>query len=754
MKRLLIVLLMTAGFCTVQAQQQRVVRVFSNGSEVHSFSTAGTNRLSFSGRQVLFSGRDSWAASIQSIDSLTFGWSAAEEEDTAAVDTAGGVRICWTPAGVVVTNPFAGAGIEVSDSNGHVSVTSTIDSADITFLLRGSSSNGSLAIATNRKLVLCFDGLSLSNPNGPALKVSDEKRAALHLVGASALSDGADNAGKGVVEARGKLTFQGNGTLQIAGTARHGIQSSKRITMHGGTIEVVSAPGDGLNCDDFVMYGGRVNSATAGDGIDGGNGIIDIRGGSVSVSCSGNDVKGIGCDSTFSISGGTVSATVSGSQSKAVKTKADFLLSGGSLSVEANGTVVLNGADPSYCTGVKVGGKVLVLGGLLTAVCSAANEGGRAVSCDGDYIQSGGEVALSTAGGGRTTVGSGTSCTDGIAPACLNVNGNSSISGGSLTCTSTGRGGRGIVCDGNMSIGTPGGNDLFPLIDIQTSGAPVNASSGGGGFPGGGSSDYWKGLPKGIKVEDSLFVRSGHIMSYCSQTSGDPTGEAIETKGFMLVDGGTIEANAYDDAINAGTGLTINGGRIWAYSRGNDGIDCNGTYTRINGGTVIAYGNEVGIDAGTDQGGLFSLDGGTIFSQGGTMGPWDSPTSHSQKYLLLGSGGGGGGGGGFPPGGGGGGSAVNPNNGFCVRNSNYSDIMLFKSNPVTGSGFETGTKPPGGGGGPGGGGNGSIAISTPRVTAGTYTLFTTITIDCGTPWHGLYSNGSCTASGGTSVTAQ
>lgn len=46
-------------------------------------------------------------------------------------------------------------------------------------------------------------------------------------------------------------------------------------------------------------------SGTSGDGLDGDQGAINISGGTVSVVCTSDDVKGIGCDSTLTISGGT-----------------------------------------------------------------------------------------------------------------------------------------------------------------------------------------------------------------------------------------------------------------------------------------------------------------------------------------------------------------------------------------------------------------------------------------------------------------
>ena len=803
MKRNISLILCVLLFGLGSQAQQRVIRINTQNQGTHVVPVSGTNRMFFQEDLSVFEHNgELWTTPTIFIDSMTFGY--VGSPDTVAVDFHSGIAITWQDSTATIVNALASSGVSITANGAHVSIDASADSADITYILRGSSSDGSLTINTDKKLVLCLDNLQLTNPGGPAILIDKKKRAALHLLGANSLSDGSGNSGKAALQNKGELVLQGSGSLTVTSMAKHGIQSGETTTLASGSVTVAGAGKDGLNVNGFVMHGGSLTVRnTRSDGVDGDEGGVLIDGGVLDVACDADDVKGLSCDDSLSIAGGTVNISVSGVQSKAIKTKSDMAIIDGLITLHANGTVALEedslGFEPSYCTGIKVGGDLRISGGTTRVTCPDSNAGskavsadgsiyiakgvvelasmgscapytnaagindsyngtalkadgdivvaggivtanasGRAISCDGSYSQSGGEVSTSTSGNGFTLVGSRTSCTDGFAPACLKADGDIDFSGGTFNASSTGVGGRGIVADGSLTVGRMGDSDSLLTLYVTTSGAPVNAYSGGGHWD---DVDYWKGLPKGFKIEDSIHIYSGHIMSYCSQTSGDPTGEAIETKGYMTIDGGTIEANAYDDAINAGTGLTINGGRIWAYSRGNDGIDCNGTYTYINGGVVIATGREVGIDANTDRGGHFLLNGGTVFSQGGTMGAWDSPSSSSsQRYLMLGGNSGG-------PGGGSG-STVSVTDGFCVR-SGETDIMVFKSNAVTGSGFETGTKPPP----PPGGGNGSIAISTPAIASGTsYTLYTTVTISGGTQWHGLYDGASCAVSGnGTAV---
>lgn len=77
-----------------------------------------------------------------------------------------------------------------------------------------------------------------------------------------------------------------------------------------------------------------------------------------------------------------------------------------------------------------------------------------------------------------------------------------------------------------------------------------------------------------------------------------------------------IAALCYDDCMNASNSIVINGGSIYCYSSGNDGIDSNGTLT-ITGGVVIASGTtspEDGFDC--DQN-TFKITGGIVLGIGG-----------------------------------------------------------------------------------------------------------------------------------------
>ena len=665
--------------------------------------------------------------------------------------------------------------LTITQSGAHVKIAQSGDLAnEITYKLSGTSDDGEFYMSGSYKATIELNGITLTNTtpvhSGAAIHIQNSKRINVKVTTGTTntLVDAATGSQKGCLYVKGHAEFKQKGTLNVVGNVKHGIKAGEYISLKNATINVTSAVGDGISCNQyFLMESGTINiSGTSDDGIQ-----CDLDGDTSTGETTDHEDEDSG---NIYLMGGTVNITCTAAATKGFKCAGDMVVTGGNITVNANGTLVLeqanNGYDPSYCTGIKTGGNLIISNGTVDITCASSNAGGhgistdadflisggtvtltatgtcasytdstgtvdaysstcvksdgsifvsggtltataggRALSADGNYVQTGGSVTSTTSAAGFTTIGSGTSCTDGFAPVCLKADGNIAITGGRFSGTSTGKGGRGISCDGKLTVGEPGADDDNVYISITTSGSPVNGVSTNNS-----SVDIWKGLPKGLKIDGNIIINSGHVQSYCSQTSGDPNGEALESKDSLFINGGYIETNAYDDAINASNYLEINGGYVWAYARGNDAIDCNGTSMYVNGGTVIAMGSECGIDDNSDRGGHLYITGGTLVavgSNGSGMGPGmggteGTPTMTNQKYISLGSSSSGGGG--FP-GGGSSGSSVSATNGFTIKNSHSTNILTFKAPTVNGSGFYDVSTPNGakagpGGGGPGGGG--------------------------------------------------
>ena len=147
--------IITSIFYSAQAQQ-RYIKVYSGGEEVYNVSTSGSNSLGFSGGDAIFKHNgESTTIGLATIDSLVFVKVADGDpdttsgNDTVAVDTASAISITWSGSTVAIVNPYASQGVTINADGGHVTVTSTLDSAYLPYLLGGTSSDGSLTITSD-----------------------------------------------------------------------------------------------------------------------------------------------------------------------------------------------------------------------------------------------------------------------------------------------------------------------------------------------------------------------------------------------------------------------------------------------------------------------------------------------------------------------------------------------------------------------------------------------------------------------------
>ncbi len=250
---------------------------------------------------------------------------------------------------------------------------------------------------------------------------------------------------------------------------------------------------------------------------------------------------------------------------------------------------------------------------------SVSGTGRKGISTDGFAYIGGGEVTIRTSGDAGTVDGE----LSGVAG--IRADNLFTITGGSVSITSTGKGAKGISSDGNGRF--EGGS-----VSIVTSGANYGSSSGGGGgfgWPGGDSSSSSSKSSKGIKFDGNLYFSGADVTVKCSSHEG------IEAKGAISITAGSVSSTAYDDAINSGSDMNISGGYVYALSTGNDGLDANGNLY-ISGGVVYAVGcgsPEVAVDANTEEGYKFYLSGGTLIAVGGI----ESGSSLSQAVLSAGS---------------------------------------------------------------------------------------------------------------------
>lgn len=263
----------------------------------------------------------------------------------------------------------------------------------------------------------------------------------------------------------------------------------------------------------------------------------------------------------------------------------------GSATIRPGVTIAINDATDN-CIKAK---NITILGGYIWAKTSA--DAGKCLSSNGDITIKGGQVKLYTSGGSVFNAKK----KDTSSPAGIKVDGNMVISGGKILCVSTGDGGKGINVDGHLTINagtidvaTTGSKCLYDAeLDLDTS-------------------------PKGVKADGEIIINGGLLNI---QVTGKSEGsEGLESKSKITINEGEVIVHAYNDAINLGSdnpiGIEINGGKIYAISDNNDGIDSNNKLW-INGGLVIASGAsgyENGLDC--DDKDNFIVKGGTLIGTG------------------------------------------------------------------------------------------------------------------------------------------
>jgi trimeric autotransporter adhesin len=584
---------------------------------------------------------------LTEIDSLTFG----PDSDT--------IFVIYNGSDVTVINPLAFEGVTVNVSGSDVTVNSISEVQDIYYCLSGSTANGMFKIYTAKRYNLILSGVSITNPDGPAINVQTGKNTSVYLVEGktNTLTDGATYAEppagedqKGTFFGESKLKFYGTGTLVINshGSAQHAICSDDEVEIDEGVITINSAAKDGIHGQDGVLIdGGTINITSAEDGIDGDLGKVDISGGFITTTNNSDNVNGISCDSTLTISGGVISITVAGDQSKGINCTFPVTLSGGDISIHNSGDAVLvqsgSGYDPAYSVAIKSNAEVNISGANITIV--ASGKASRGISSDTDIIMTSGTVQITSSGNGATYTNT-QGVLDAYVATCFNAAENLTISGGTVTTTSSGSGGKGINVSSGLTIGT---FDSSPTIHITTTGAKVHISGGG--------QNSQDAEAKAVKVDNTVVINNG-VITIASADDGIKTGNSITMNGgdltisncyegfegpYITINGGTVHVHSTDDAFNAtfGSGgenddnsmLAITGGYVMLSPQQGDGLDGNGDM-HFTGGTIIVHGPQGAPEVGMDYNGTCNMDAGFLVISGTNSNMTQAPSNSSAQYSV------------------------------------------------------------------------------------------------------------------------
>jgi trimeric autotransporter adhesin len=581
---------------------------------------------------------------VNEIDSISFGPNSEN------------ITITYNGNSVTVFNPLAFEGVSVSVNGTHVTVNAPLLEKEVTYYLKGNTSDGMFKIYSGYRFNLVMDGVNITNTDGPAINIQSEKKCSISLAGGTtnSLNDGSTYATsaedqKATLFSEGQLSFTGTGSLTVKSISNHAICSDDYVLILDGNITVSGAGKDGVHANDFfTMSGGKLNVTATGDGIDCEGGNILVDGGSITTLNTAADVNGIKSDSTLTISGGTLQLTVNGTQSKGLKSVRKMTLSGGNITVNTSGGVFLqtsgSGYNPAYCTAIKSDEDVEINGSTITL--NSTGMGNKSISATKNITCISGTINITNSGSG-TTYKNSSGVTDSYNATCLTADGNISILGGILKTSSSGSGGRAVNADGTLTIGDTGNS---PNITITTTGAKFLISGSGS------NAEYCEA--KAIKTDGAITINNGTVIissaddGIKSKTSvtingGDITVnnsyEGIESP-FITINNGNVHVQATNDGINTSKGtvnggtetndgsiLTINGGYVVSGASSGDAADCNGNAV-MTGGTFILHGPPSQPEEAIDFNGTFNISGG-FFIAAGTNSNMNKPMSSTSTQF-------------------------------------------------------------------------------------------------------------------------
>ena len=272
-----------------------------------------------------------------------------EEEDDIAQNT------FTTEVAIDMSAPAAKTenGVTISVTGGHVTADHG-STKNICYVVSGTTANGSLTILGDKKYELKLTGVDITNPDSAAINLLSKKRAFIVVEGSNKVSDGAtsQNDHKGAFYGKGKMLFNGSGSLEVYGNYNNGIHSADYILFSTGcNIYVKTTQNHGIKANDgIIVNGGIINVETAGEGAKGLNSEDDImvNGGRTTVICTGDgmwdtedlETKAAAClkaDSVLTINGGEVYAKATGSGGKGLKADWEGYINGGKVRVITEG---------------------------------------------------------------------------------------------------------------------------------------------------------------------------------------------------------------------------------------------------------------------------------------------------------------------------------------------------------------------------------------------------------------------------------
>jgi len=465
--------------------------------------------------------------------------------------------------------------VEPTISGAHVSIaqsnTDAIDGDEITYVLSGSTADGSFSLSGSYKCTVSLSGVTLTNPSGAAINITNSKRIQISAKKGTenTLTDG-NGSQKACLYSKGQLQLQGSGTLNIVGKCSHGIKSASYISIKNMTLNINSAASDGINCEEYMQIkSGTITIKGVGDDAI----QCDLDGTTSTGETDNHDDEDSG---NFYLEGGTLNLNVTANAAKGIKAGGDVKISGGSITVTQTGGITTE-EDISYPTSIKADGNVSITGGEITINNTA--EGGKGISAEG---------TLTIDESAATTI---------------------------IDIKANGKGGTAETSGSSSGDDTPAGSYKL-YVSLPTSGG------GGGGMPPGGS-NTWKNPV--LYKSDGTKVAS--LTNTVTKSSGYSTitfyyydfGQAATGTYYIQGDNYTSRNTTYTIKSSTFSGPTTGTDIYYSISNSYSTSGTTRTYSLTNVTSTYGGTSDVSEDNGTAYNAIGLKADGNLTISGGTV---------------------------------------------------------------------------------------------------------------------------------------
>lgn len=240
--------------------------------------------------------------------------------------------------------------VQASDFAG-IDATTDNEDGEIIYSLSGTSTDGEFYLDGSYKCTVELNGLTLTNPSGPAVNIQNGKRVALSAQKGTTntLADDANDAYNGCYHCKGHTKLKGKGVLNVTGNSKHAIYSKEYIEIKNLTLNITAAVKDAIHCKEYLlMESGAVTISGAGDDAvqvelketntgetvdheDEDTGNFYMEGGTLTIS--GYTGKAVKADGTISFIGGTQNFDTTDIEQNAASTGIAQTLSNATTSV-------------------------------------------------------------------------------------------------------------------------------------------------------------------------------------------------------------------------------------------------------------------------------------------------------------------------------------------------------------------------------------------------------------------------------------